>query len=100
MRRSIYERDNYTCQYCGVKVEKIPIKNGEKTGPYPTNMATVDHVIPRSKGGRNTYSNLVTCCSRCNDALNDFGPRGVYRTVSSVVKMKREIIRGSLVENC
>lgn len=49
IRKKVFERDRYTCQYCG------SIKN-----------LTVDHVWPRSKGGKNNMSNLVTCCSRCN----------------------------------
>ena len=48
-RRRIFKRDGNTCQYCGSK------KN-----------LTIDHVIPRSKGGKNTWVNMVTCCSRCN----------------------------------
>ena len=42
-------RDGYTCVYCGSK------KN-----------LTIDHILPKSKGGGNTWSNLVTCCSPCN----------------------------------
>jgi CRISPR/Cas system Type II protein with McrA/HNH and RuvC-like nuclease domain len=48
-RKRIYKRDNFECVYCGSK------KN-----------LTIDHVIPRSKGGANTWDNLVTCCSSCN----------------------------------
>jgi CRISPR/Cas system Type II protein with McrA/HNH and RuvC-like nuclease domain len=48
-RKRIYRRDNFECVYCGSK------KN-----------LTIDHVIPRSKGGKNTWDNLVTCCSGCN----------------------------------
>ncbi len=48
-RKRIFKRDRSTCQYCGSK------KN-----------LTIDHVIPRSRGGDNTWKNLVTCCSRCN----------------------------------
>lgn len=48
-RRRIFKRDGYTCQYCDSK------KN-----------LTIDHVMPRSRGGQNTWKNMVTCCSRCN----------------------------------
>jgi DNA-directed RNA polymerase subunit RPC12/RpoP len=48
-RNLIYKRDNYECQYCGSK------KN-----------LTIDHVKPRSKGGNDTWTNLVTACSSCN----------------------------------
>lgn len=48
-RRMIYKRDNYTCQYCG------SIKD-----------LTIDHIVPKSRGGLNTWDNLVTCCRKCN----------------------------------
>ena len=43
------KRDGYKCGYCS-----------------STRNLTIDHIIPRSKGGENTWQNLVTCCSRCN----------------------------------
>jgi 5-methylcytosine-specific restriction endonuclease McrA len=51
-RVNIYGRDDYACQYCGAK--------------RPIDDLTYDHVLPRSRGGRTTWSNIVTCCSRCN----------------------------------
>lgn len=48
-RRRIFKRDKSTCQYCGSKKH-----------------LTIDHVIPRSRGGGNTWTNLVACCSGCN----------------------------------
>ena len=51
---NIHVRDDYTCQYCGEK-----IKNKSK--------ATVDHVIPKSRGGKNSWENLVTSCIECNN---------------------------------
>ena len=51
-RKNIFSRDQHTCQYCDIKVA------GKE--------ATVDHVIPRSKGGGSTWNNLVTACRRCN----------------------------------
>lgn len=48
-RSMIYKRDNNTCQYCGAKSK-----------------LTIDHVIPRSKGGGDTWENLVVACSSCN----------------------------------
>lgn len=49
-RRAIFLRDAYTCQYCGTRPHAL----------------TVDHVQPRSRGGRNTWENLVTACAPCN----------------------------------
>ena len=51
-RMKIFERDNYTCHYCGDKVTEDNV--------------TLDHLIPRSKGGDNSRENLVTCCLECN----------------------------------
>jgi len=48
-RRNIMKRDNYTCQYCGA-----------------TSDLTLDHVLPRSRNGKDTWENLVTACNKCN----------------------------------
>jgi 5-methylcytosine-specific restriction endonuclease McrA len=51
-RINIYGRDKYTCQYCGAK---------KLIGEF-----TYDHVVPRSKGGKTEWSNIVSCCEACN----------------------------------
>jgi len=51
-RRNIFERDRNTCQYCGKKFRKWEL--------------TLDHVVPRSLGGRSTWENLVLACVPCN----------------------------------
>ena len=51
-RRHVYMRDEYTCQYCGIR-----------PGVKELNL---DHVVPRSRGGRSTWENLVTSCRTCN----------------------------------
>lgn len=48
-RKRIYKRDNNQCVYCESKKH-----------------LTIDHVIPKSKGGNNSWKNLVTCCLPCN----------------------------------
>ena len=53
-KANIIKRDNQECQYCGSKSH-----------------LTVDHVIPRSKGGKNTWENLVACCETCNVKKGD-----------------------------
>lgn len=55
-RKNIYKRDQYTCVYCG---------DGDKGN------LTLDHVIPRAKGGTDAWDNLVTCCSKCNSEKAD-----------------------------
>ena len=49
-RRNILERDSHTCQYCDYRGEQL----------------TLDHVIPRSRGGKDHWDNLVSACVRCN----------------------------------
>jgi len=51
-RQNIYIRDNYSCQYCGKRLAPEEL--------------TYDHVIPRSKGGKTEWENIVTCCPECN----------------------------------
>ena len=49
-RREVFLRDSYTCQYCG-----------RRTGDL-----TLDHVVPRSRGGPHTWENLASACRSCN----------------------------------
>lgn len=56
-RQRLYRRDNHECGYCGSK------RN-----------LTIDHIIPKSRGGQNTWMNLVTCCSSCNRLKDDKTP--------------------------
>lgn len=51
-RQELFERDNWTCYYCGEKVTK--------------DNATLDHLTPQCKGGKNTKENLKTSCLLCN----------------------------------
>lgn len=51
-RQNVFERDEYTCQYCG--------------NEFDARELNLDHVIPREKGGRNSWDNIVTSCIRCN----------------------------------
>jgi 5-methylcytosine-specific restriction endonuclease McrA len=60
-RRAIFARDGWTCQYCG---------SGHGT-------LTVDHVVPRSKGGTSGWDNIVTCCAPCNRRKGDRLPKQV-----------------------
>lgn len=59
-KRDVFERDEWSCQYCRRSL-------CEKT-------ATLDHVIPRSKGGLTSYENTVCACTRCNFAKADKMP--------------------------
>lgn len=57
-RKNLLLRDGHKCQYCGVRAPEL----------------TVDHVIPRQKGGRDTWENLVCACTRCNARKGDRAP--------------------------
>jgi 5-methylcytosine-specific restriction endonuclease McrA len=56
-RRAVFIRDNFECQYCGVRITM-------STG-------TRDHVTPRSRGGPDTLGNVVTACRACNVRKDD-----------------------------
>lgn len=56
-RKNILMRDHYTCQYCDK-----PCAAGE---------LTLDHVLPRSRGGASSWENLVAACRRCNNRKGD-----------------------------
>ncbi len=51
-RRNLFARDRNQCQYCGRH--------------FPTNELSIDHVVPRSQSGKDTWDNLVCACIRCN----------------------------------
>ena len=53
-RKNVFLRDNYICQYC-----------------RKSNNLTIDHVIPTSRGGEDSWENVVTCCVRCNNKKGD-----------------------------
>jgi 5-methylcytosine-specific restriction endonuclease McrA len=56
-RRTVFARDGHRCQYCGGPAESI------------------DHVVPRSRGGSHSWDNVVACCRRCNSRKEDRLPQ-------------------------
>lgn len=72
-RHNVLRRDNYSCQYCGA------IKN-----------LTLDHLLPRCRGGETQWQNLVTACSRCNARKGDRTPE------EAGLKLSRKPTRPSL----
>jgi len=59
-RKNILLRDRNTCQFCG--------------NSFPASELTLDHVMPRSRGGRSSWENLVACCYACNNSKGDRTP--------------------------
>jgi 5-methylcytosine-specific restriction endonuclease McrA len=55
-RRAVFSRDDYRCQYCGNHADSI------------------DHVVPRSRGGRDVWDNLAAACRPCNSRKRDRTP--------------------------
>ena len=60
-RRAVFARDRWTCQYCGREQGNL----------------TVDHVIPRSKGGGSDWENIVASCAPCNRRKGDRLPHQI-----------------------
>ena len=60
-RKNILKRDNHTCQYCGIR--SVPM--------------TIDHIIPRQRGGEDSWYNLVAACVACNTRKGNRRPREV-----------------------
>jgi len=63
-KMNVFMRDLYQCQYCGIKINQ--------------GNATIDHIIPRARGGEITWTNAVTSCKECNNkkghkSLSEFG---------------------------
>lgn len=59
-RRAVFERDNNTCQYCGMQGSRAQL--------------TLDHVLPKSRGGVKCWTNMVVACEPCNLAKGDRTP--------------------------
>lgn len=51
-RFNVFLRDSFTCQYCNTR--------------HPTSELTFDHLVPRSRGGRTVWENVITACASCN----------------------------------
>jgi len=74
-RRNIFARDKNTCQYCGKK--------------QPTNELSLDHIIPKSAGGKSNWENIVCACTSCNAKKGGRTPKQAGMTlVTRAVKPK------------
>ena len=57
-RLNVFYRDSFTCQYCNTK--------------FKPHELTLDHVIPKSKGGKSSWENIVCACAPCNNKKADY----------------------------
>jgi 5-methylcytosine-specific restriction endonuclease McrA len=64
-RREIFVRDRYTCQYCGKQTRDL----------------TIDHVMPRHRGGGHSWDNLVSACRACNHRKAGLTPQEARMTM-------------------
>lgn len=79
-RREIINRDNNQCQYCSIEL--------------PNDKLTLDHIIPKSKGGKNTWDNLVAACKKCNQKKGNRTPEEAnMKLVCRPIKPKYNILR-------
>jgi len=75
-RRNIFARDKNRCQYCGKR--------------YPTSELSLDHIIPRSMGGKPVWENMVCSCTKCNVKKGGRTPKHASMTlIQKPVKPKR-----------
>lgn len=56
-RENVFKRDGFKCQYCGTEKE-----------------LTLDHLIPKARGGKTSWNNLVTACKTCNSKKGNYSP--------------------------
>jgi len=80
-KRNVLVRDGYKCAYCGVESKRL----------------TIDHVVPKSKGGKSTFENTVACCKTCNVEKGNMSCREAHMfpkinayqpTISEFLRMK------------
>lgn len=74
-RKNVFKRDDYKCQYCAVKLD--------------SENATIDHVLPRCRGGKHEWNNIVTCCLKCNRKKGDKTPHEANMPLTKLPKPLR-----------
>jgi len=72
LRQAVFERDDFTCQYCGAR--HLPLE--------------CDHILPVSRGGLNEIENLTTACRPCNQSKHDMTPDEWIERKNSITHFK------------
>jgi len=74
-RKNVFKRDDYKCQYWTITLD--------------SESATIDHVIPRCRGGKHEWNNIVTCCLKCNRKKGDKTPQEANMPLTKLPKPLR-----------
>lgn len=83
-RRAVLQRDGFTCAYCGIQ------PGGRQRGHTLTRQSfTIDHVVPVSRGGKNTWGNTVCACPECNQHKGSRMPHEANMTLRWEPKIPR-----------
>lgn len=88
-RQNIIWRDGNQCQYCA--------------NFFPDDKLTMDHVIPKSRGGKNTWENLVAACKKCNQkkgsrTTNESGMHPLKKPIRPKANILRTVRKGQISE--
>lgn len=84
-RRTVLARDHYTCQYCGAR----PVRSE----------LTLDHVLPRARGGETVWENVVAACRRCNQRKGSRTPEEAGMRLLSRPRRPRYLAFALLTES-
>ncbi|MEI6380990.1 MAG: HNH endonuclease [Cyanobacteriota bacterium ELA615] len=82
-RRNVLERDRHTCQYCSHRGDDL----------------TLDHVVPKSRGGADSWENLIAACVRCNVNKGNRTPREAGMTMLSQPRKPHSSLYFELVKH-
>ena len=72
--RQSLRRNNFTCQYCGKSTKNL----------------TIDHIIPRSKGGKHKWDNVVSACISCNHQKAEKSSKQLLRALEKMIRCSEE----------
>lgn len=84
-RHTVMIRDQHTCQYCNLA--------------FPSEKLTIDHVMPKSRGGHRTWENVVTACTQCNRRKADRTPEEAHMQLRRPPREPRYIGLAWTIEN-
>ena len=85
-RQGVLQRDNFCCIYCGIQVGEQQRGRALSKRDF-----TVDHIIPRSRGGKNTWGNTACACPMCNNRKGGRTPHEAAMTLLWEPKLPRLI---------